>query len=100
MFCVSTDDGRTWSAPRTIPMADVPLAVSHSIRPVTSGRLLAPTGLCVSKQHHSLLRAGWGVLPAIGLLPMPIRSVLLAPLFSSRWHSDLPQSVSPVAAVN
>lgn len=60
LFCVSTDDGRTWSAPQTIPMPDMPLEVSHSIRPLTSGRLLAPTGLLVSKE-----RLGEEVLVAV-----------------------------------
>ncbi len=40
LFCVSTDDGRSWSSPQVIPMPDVPLEVSHSMLPLASGRLL------------------------------------------------------------
>jgi len=42
-YCRSIDDGRTWSAPRQVPMpVDCPLEVSHAILPLRSGRLLAP----------------------------------------------------------
>jgi hypothetical protein len=82
LFCVSIDNGRSWSSPQVIPMPDVPLEVSHSILSLTSGcnsvgwdsvptadrgsatqsgrspnlrsasgRLLAPTGLLVSKER-------------------------------------------------
>ncbi len=81
LFCVSTDNGRSWSSPQVIPMPDVPLEVSHSILALApgdavgwdsvptgdhgstggsgrspnlhsgSGRLLAPTGLLVSKDR-------------------------------------------------
>jgi hypothetical protein len=82
LFCVSTDNGHSWSSPQVIPMPDVPLEVSHSILPLASGRnsvgwdsvptadrgsatqsgrspnlrsasgrLLAPTGLLVSKER-------------------------------------------------
>lgn len=51
LFCVSTDEGNSWSEPQVIPMPDVPLEVSHSILPLASGRLLAPTGLLVSKER-------------------------------------------------
>ena len=60
IFCVSTDNGRSWSEPKTIPMPDCPLEISHSIRPLTSGRLLAPTGLLTSKE-----RLGEEVLVAV-----------------------------------
>jgi hypothetical protein len=45
LFCVSTDDGHRWSEPRTIPMPDLPLEVSHAMLPLSSGRLLAPAAL-------------------------------------------------------
>ena len=51
LFCTSTDNGHTWSPPQLIPMPDSPLEVSHSLRPLASGRLLAPTGLLVSKER-------------------------------------------------
>ena len=76
LFCVSTDEGHSWSSPQVIPMPDVPLEVSHSMLALTpvgwdsvptglaireqgsgrspnlhSGRLLAPTGLLVSKER-------------------------------------------------
>ncbi len=35
-------DAQTWSQPQIIPMPDCPLEVSHSLRPMPSGRLLAP----------------------------------------------------------
>jgi sialidase-1 len=42
IFCTSVDGGHSWSPPSEIPMPDCPLEVSHSIRPLASGRLLAP----------------------------------------------------------
>lgn len=60
LYCISTDNGHTWSAPRTIPMPDCPLEVSHSIRPLMSGRLLAPTGTLAQKD-----RLGEEVLVAV-----------------------------------
>lgn len=51
IFCTSTDDGKSWSPVRSIPMPDVPLEISHSIRPLASGRLLAPTGLLTRKDR-------------------------------------------------
>ena len=42
VLCRSTDGGQTWSQPQVIPMPDCPLEVSHSLRPLPSGRLLAP----------------------------------------------------------
>jgi hypothetical protein len=51
IYCVSANEGRSWSAPQVIPMPDCPLEVSHSILPLASGRLLAPTGLLVSKDR-------------------------------------------------
>ncbi len=60
IFCTSTDNGHSWSEPRIIPMPDCPLEVSHSLRPLASGRLLAPTGLLVCKE-----RLGEEVLVAV-----------------------------------
>ena len=79
LFCVSTDNGRSWSPPQVIPMPEVPLEVSHSMLALAAGgsvgwdsvptaerdstdgsgrspnlhseRLLAPTGLLVSKER-------------------------------------------------
>lgn len=51
LFCVSSDNGHSWSSPQVIPMPDVPLEVSHSMLALRSGRLLAPTGLLVSKER-------------------------------------------------
>lgn len=43
ILCQSTDDGRTWSDARPVPMPlDCPLEVSHGVLVTTSGRLLAP----------------------------------------------------------
>lgn len=60
ILCRSTDNGHSWSPPEIIPMPDCPLEISHSLRPLSSGRLLAPTGLLVSKD-----RLGEEVLVAI-----------------------------------
>lgn len=60
VFCRSTDSGHTWSAPQTVPMPDCPIEVSHSIRPLASGRLLAPGALLAQKD-----RLGEEVLVAI-----------------------------------
>lgn len=51
LFCTSRDQGRTWSEPQVIPMPDCPLEISHAILPLSSGRLLAPTGLLTSKDR-------------------------------------------------
>lgn len=51
VFCKSLDKGRTWSAPQTVPMPDCPIEVSHSIRPLASGRLLAPGALLAEKDR-------------------------------------------------
>lgn len=51
VFCKSTDNGRTWSDPQTIPMPDCPIEVSHAIRPLASGRLLAPGALLAQKDR-------------------------------------------------
>lgn len=51
IFCTSTDGGHSWSAPRTVPMPECPLEVSHSIRPLASGRLLAPAALLEKKDR-------------------------------------------------
>lgn len=60
VFCRSTDEGRSWSAPQTVPMPDYPMEVSHSIRPLASGRLLAPAALLGDKE-----RLGEEVLVAV-----------------------------------
>ena len=60
VFCRSTDNGRTWSAPQTVPMPDCPMEVSHSIRPLSSGRLLAPAAILKDKE-----RLGEEVLVAV-----------------------------------
>ena len=60
VFCTSIDNGRTWSGPQVIPMPDCPLEISHAILPLSSGRLLAPTGLLVKKD-----RLGEEVLVAV-----------------------------------
>ncbi|WP_397568425.1 sialidase family protein [Schlesneria sp. T3-172] len=49
VFCQSTDNGHSWSPARALPMPDCPVEVSHSIRPLTSGRLLAPGALLADK---------------------------------------------------
>ncbi|PYV08703.1 MAG: hypothetical protein DMG07_25045 [Acidobacteria bacterium] len=49
IVCVSRDDGRTWSPPESVRMPDCSLEISHSILPLSSGRLLAPAGLLPSK---------------------------------------------------
>jgi hypothetical protein len=51
VFCTSIDEGRTWSPTRVVPMPDCPLEVSHSIRPLSSGRLLAPAALLAHKDR-------------------------------------------------
>jgi hypothetical protein len=60
VFCMSIDNGRTWSPPQIIPMPDCPLEISHAILPLSSGRLLAPTGLLANKD-----RLGEEVLVAV-----------------------------------
>ncbi len=43
IFCRSTDQGRTWSAPQVIPLKrEGNFEISHGILPLASGRLLAP----------------------------------------------------------
>jgi hypothetical protein len=51
VFCRSIDNGRTWSAPTSVPMPDCPIEVSHSIRPLASGRLLAPGAVLAEKDR-------------------------------------------------
>lgn len=51
VFCKSMDGGRTWSAAQRVPMPDCPIEVSHSIRPLSSGRLLAPGALLADKDR-------------------------------------------------
>lgn len=61
VLCVSRDCGRTWSEARSVPMLDdCPLEVSHSVLPLSSGRLLAPAGTLPSHD-----RLGEQVLVAI-----------------------------------
>ncbi len=60
VFCQSTDNGHTWSAPSVVPLRDCPMEVSHSIRPLASGRLLAPGAVLAQKD-----RLGEEVLVAI-----------------------------------
>ena len=60
IFCRSTDNGRIWTAPDTVPMPDCPIEVSHSIRPLSSGRLLAPGAMLAMKD-----RLGEEVLVAV-----------------------------------
>ena len=42
ILCRSLDGGHTWTAPEVLPMPDMGLEISHSLRPLASGRLLAP----------------------------------------------------------
>lgn len=51
VLCRSNDQGRTWSKPSIVPMPDCPLEVSHSLRPLTSGRLLAPGALLTAEDR-------------------------------------------------
>ncbi len=51
VLCISRDQGRTWSGPSIIPMPDCPLEVSHSLRPLRSGRLLAPGALLAAEER-------------------------------------------------
>lgn len=60
VYCTSTDGGHTWSGPQVIPMPHCPLEISHAILPLSSGRLLAPTGLLARKD-----RLGEEVLVAV-----------------------------------
>ncbi len=60
LFCKSTDNGRTWSAPSLVPMPDCPMEISHAIRPLASGKLLAPGAILAQKD-----RLGEEVLVAV-----------------------------------
>lgn len=74
VFCKSLDQGKTWTAPQTVPMPDCPIEVSHSIRPLKSGRLLAPGALLAEKE-----RLGEEVFVAIsddGGITWPSRSTV------------------------
>ncbi len=51
VLSVSRDEGRTWSPPSIVPMPDCPLEVSHSLRPLRSGRLLAPGALLAAEDR-------------------------------------------------
>lgn len=51
VFCKSVDQGSTWSDVHRVPTPDCPIEVSHSIRPLRSGRLLAPGALLADKQR-------------------------------------------------
>ncbi|MBM4004893.1 MAG: exo-alpha-sialidase [Planctomycetes bacterium] len=42
VLCRSRDAGRSWTAPQVLPMPDTMLEISHALRPLRSGRLLAP----------------------------------------------------------
>ena len=43
IFCASTDEGLSWSAPQAIPLPrDGNFEIAHGILPLASGRLLAP----------------------------------------------------------
>lgn len=51
VFCRSTDGGNTWTPPTSVPMPDCPMEISHSIRPLNSGRLLAPGAILENKDR-------------------------------------------------
>ena len=52
VFLRSSDGGRTWSGPRSIPMnGHRKLEISHGILPLRSGRLLAPAATLDSQGH-------------------------------------------------
>jgi hypothetical protein len=51
VLCRSTDGGRSWSPPETVPMPDCALEISHSILPLGSGRLLAPAALLADEKR-------------------------------------------------
>ncbi len=51
VLCKSRDAGRSWSAPQILPMPDCALEISHSIRPLASGRLLAPAALLAQQDR-------------------------------------------------
>ena len=51
IFCKSSDEGRSWSSPRVVPMlGHKNLEISHGILCLKSGRLLAPAATLVSKK--------------------------------------------------
>lgn len=52
IFCMSTDEGHTWSAPQIIPKPyDCALEISYGIVPLASGRLLAPAATLPAKDR-------------------------------------------------
>ncbi|WP_397570340.1 sialidase family protein [Schlesneria sp. T3-172] len=51
LFCQSTDNGQTWSSPQPVPMPAHRMEISHSIRPLASGRLLAPGAVLATKER-------------------------------------------------
>lgn len=51
VFCRSIDGGQSWSDPQRVPMPDCPTEISHSIRPLSSGRLLAPGAILADKER-------------------------------------------------
>jgi hypothetical protein len=51
VFCQSTDLGHTWTKPQSVPMPDCPMEISHAVRPLASGRLLAPGALLSQKDR-------------------------------------------------
>lgn len=61
IFCISTDNGRSWSAPQRVDHGcDCSCEVSHGILPLSSGRLLAPAATL-----HAKDRLGEAMLVAI-----------------------------------
>lgn len=52
IFCTSDDGGQSWSGPQVVPMpVDCPLEISHSLLPLSSGRLLAPAATLPAKDR-------------------------------------------------
>ena len=49
IFCVSQDGCKSWSGPKSVPMPNCRLEVSHSICHLPTGRMLAPTALLTSE---------------------------------------------------
>ena len=52
VFCHSTNNGHTWSAPQVVPIpSNAALEISHGILPLSSGRLLAPAATFPSEDR-------------------------------------------------